>query len=85
MIQMIQYPHTDTTEDDLEDDTNNRWFNTYKRWFSIYILRLLKMIQLRSMMTMSDDIPKLPMTYRDSPVSCTVVRMVVVDVEYLPS
>ena len=32
-----------------------------------------------------DDVPKLPMTYRDSPVNCTVVMMVIVDVEYLPS
>ena len=29
-----------------------------------------------------DDVPKHPMTYRDSPISCTVVMMVVVDVEY---
>ena len=85
MIQMIQYPHTDTTEDDLEDDTDSRWFNTYKKWLSIYILRLRKMIQLRSMMKMYDDVPKIPMTYIDSPLSCTVVMMVVVDVEYLPS
>ena len=32
-----------------------------------------------------DDVPKLPMTYRYSPVSCTVVMMVVVDVEYHPN
>ena len=37
------------------------------------------------MMKINDDVPKLPMAYRDSPVSCTVVMMVVVDVEYLPS
>ena len=43
------------------------------------------MIQLRLMMNMYDDVPKLPMTYIDSPFSCTVVMMVVVDVEYLPS
>ena len=43
------------------------------------------MIQLRLVMKMYDDVPELPMTYRDSPVSCTVVMMVVVDVEYLPS
>ena len=85
MIQMIQYPHTDTTKDDLEDDADNRWFNTYKIWFSIYILRLQKMIQLISMMKMYDDVPKIPMTYRDSPINCTVVMMVVVDAEYLPS
>ena len=35
-------------------------------------------------MKMYDDVPKLPMTYRDSPISCIVVMMVVVDVEYLP-
>ena len=40
---------------------------------------------MRSMMNMYDDVPKLPMTYRDSPVSFIVVMMVVVDVEYLPS
>ena len=32
-----------------------------------------------------DDVPKLTMTYRDSPVSCTIVMMVFVDIEYLPS
>ena len=37
------------------------------------------------MMNMHDVAPKIPMTYRDSPVSCTVVMMVFVDVEYLPS
>ena len=36
-------------------------------------------------MKMHDVVPKLLMTFRDSPVSCTVVMMVVVDVEYLPS
>ena len=36
-------------------------------------------------MKMYDDVPKLPMTYRDSPVICTVVMMVVDDVEYVPS
>ena len=34
-------------------------------------------------MKMNDVVPKLPMTYRDSPVSCAVIMMVVVDVEYL--
>ena len=82
---MIRYPHTDTTEDDLEDDVDSRWFSTYKRWFSIYILILRKVIQVRSMMKMYDFVPKLPMTCRDSPISCTVVMMVVVNVEYLPS
>ena len=43
------------------------------------------MVQLRSMMNMYDDVPKIPMTYRDSLVSCIVVMMVVLDVEYLPS
>ena len=32
-----------------------------------------------------DDVPKLPMTYRDSLVICTVVMLVFFDVEYLPS
>ena len=36
-------------------------------------------------MKMYDDVPKLPMTYRDSPVICTVIIKAVVDVEYLPS
>ena len=36
-------------------------------------------------MKMKDDVPKLSMTYRDSPVSCTVVVTVVAVVEYLPS
>ena len=49
------------------------------------ILRLQKMIQLRSMMKMYDDVPKLPMTYRVSPVSCTIVLVAVATmVEYLP-
>ena len=43
------------------------------------------MIELRSMMKMYDDVPKIYMTYKDSLVSCIVVMMVVVDVEYLPS
>ena len=49
-----------------------------------HILRLKKMVQLRSMMKMYDDVPKLPMTYRDSLVSCTVVAAVAIVVEYLP-
>ena len=36
-------------------------------------------------MKMNDDVPKIPMTYRDSPFSCTFVIAVVVVVEYLPS
>ena len=43
------------------------------------------MIQLRSMMKMYDDVPKLPMTYRDSPENCTDVVAVATVVEYLPS
>ena len=35
------------------------------------------------MMKMHDVFPKFPMTYRDSPVTYTVVMMVVVDVDYL--
>ena len=80
---MIQHSHIDATEDDLEDD--RRCSSTYRRWFSIHILRLQKMIQLRLMMKMYDDVPKLPMTYRDSPVSCTVVVGVATMVEYHPS
>ena len=36
-------------------------------------------------MNMYDDVPKLPMTYRDSPVSYAVVVAVATMVEYLPS
>ena len=44
------------------------------------------MTQLISVMNMYDDVPKLPMKYRDLPVSCTVVVVVVATmVEYLPS
>ena len=43
------------------------------------------MIQLRLMMKTHDDVPKLPMTYKDSPVSCTVDVVVAADEEYLPS
>ena len=43
------------------------------------------MIQLRSMMKMHDDVPKIPMKYRDSPVSCTIVVVVADVVGYLPS
>ena len=32
-----------------------------------------------------EDVPKLPMTYRDSLVNCTVVVAVSTVVEYLPS
>ena len=45
--------------------------------FSIHILRLQKMIQLREMMNIYDDVSKLPMTYRVSPVSCTIVIVTV--------
>ena len=37
------------------------------------------------MMKMYDGVPKLPMTYRDSPVRCTDVVVVATVVEYLPS
>ena len=36
-------------------------------------------------MKMHDVVPKIPLTYRDSPVTYVVVMMVVSDVEYLPS
>ena len=36
-------------------------------------------------MKMNVDVPKLPMTYRDSPVRCTDVVTVATVVEYLPS
>ena len=35
--------------------------------------RLQKMIHPILMMKMKDDVPKLPMTYRDSPIRCTLV------------
>ena len=76
---MIQYPHTDVAEDDpvlIEYDSVFTYWGC-RRWSSILIPRL--------MMNMQDVVPKIPMTYRDSPVSSTVVMMVVADVEYLPS
>ena len=36
-------------------------------------------------MKMYDAVPKLPMIYRDSPVSCTVFGVVVANEKYLPS
>ena len=74
-------------DDDPEDDS------AFTCWWckrcSIRRLKktcLLKKVQLRSMMNMYDVVPKLPMTYRVSPVSCTVVIVVVATiVEYLPS
>ena len=74
---MIQYSHTDAIEDNLEDD--RRCPRMYERQ------RLQKMIQLRSMMNMKDDVQKIPMTYRDSPENCTIVVACVAMVEYLPS
>ena len=56
---MIQYSHTDAIEDNIEDD--RRCPSTYERQ------RLQKMIQLRLMMKIIDDVPKLPMTDRVSP------------------
>ena len=78
-LDMIQYLHTKVAEDDpvlIEDDFVFTYWG-YRRRSGILILNL--------MMKMHDVVPKLPMTYRDSPVCCTVVMMVVVDVEYLPS
>ena len=43
------------------------------------------MIQLRSMMKMYDGVPKIPMIYRDSLVSCTIVVVFATMFEYLPS
>ena len=66
----------------IEDDSiegNRRCPRTYERQI------LQKMIQLRSMMKMIDNVPKIPMTYRVSPESCTIVVAVVFVVEYLPS
>ena len=76
---MIQYPHTNVAEDDqvhIEYDSVFTYWGC-KIWSSILMLRL--------MMKMYDGVPKLPMTYRDSPVICTVVVVVATLVEYLPS
>ena len=75
---MIQYLHSEVAKDDpiLIDDSIFTYWGC-RRWSSIFILRL--------MMKMHDVVPKIYMTYIDSPDSCTVVMMVVVDVEYLPS
>ena len=81
---MIKYSHTDDIEDDLEDD--RRFSSTHIRRFNTHILILQKMIKLISMMKMYDDVPKLPMTLRVSPVSCTIVVVAVATtVEYLPN
>ena len=74
---MIRYSHTDAIGDHKKDD--RRCPSMYERW------RLQKMIQMRSMTKMKDDVPKLPMTYRVSLDSCTVVVAIVVVVKYIPS
>ena len=56
-----------------------------QKMIQCYIMRLQKIIQLRSMMKMYNDVLKIPMTYRDSPVNCTVLVAVDTVVEYLPS
>ena len=72
---MIKHSYADTTRGVLEDDMKK----TKERW-------LQKNIQLRSMMKMYDVVPKNPMIYRVSPVSCTVVIVAVsTTVEFLPS
>ena len=59
---------------------DNVWNMKTRRW------RLQNMSLLRSMMKMLDNFPKLPMTYRVSPDSCTVVIVAIsTSVEYLPS
>ena len=76
---MIYYPHTNVAEDDpvlIQNDSIFAYWGC-RIWSSILILIL--------MMKMHDVVPKISMTYRDSSVICTVVMMVVVDVEYLPS
>ena len=80
---MIQYSHTDETKDNSEDD--RRCSSMYEKWFSIYIPKIAKDDPAEINDEDECDVPKLPMTYRDSPVSCTVVVAVVVVVEYLPS
>ena len=71
---MIQYLHTEVAEDDqvLIEDDSVFTYRGCKRRSSILILIL--------MMNMHDVVPELPMTYTNSPVSCTVVMMAVVDV-----
>ena len=61
--------------DDSVEDKQNMSKNTQK-------MNITEDVQLRSMMKMIDNVPKLPMTYRVSPDSCTVI---IADVEYLPS
>ena len=76
---MIQYPHTDVVEDDpvlIEDDSVFTYWGCGRR---------SNILMLRLMMEMYDGVPKLPMTYRDSPVRCTVVEVVATLVEYLSS
>ena len=76
---MIQYSHTDVTEDDpvhIEDDS------VFTYWGC---RRLSSIIMIRSMMKMYDGVPKIPMTYKDSLVRCTIVVVVATLVEYLPS
>ena len=73
---MFQYSHTDVAEDDPKDDSVFTYWGC-RRWSSILMLRL--------MMKIYDGVPKLPMTYRDSPVICAVVVVVATLVEYLPS
>ena len=76
MIQnMIQHSYAPAAKDVPKDGKNM----IEERW-------LQKNIQLRSMMKMYDVVPKIPMTYRVSPVSCTILIVAVSTVvEYLPS
>ena len=76
---MILYLHTEVEKYDpivIEDDSVFTYWD-YRISSNIILLSL--------MMKMHDVVLKIPMKYRNSLVSCTVVMMVVVDVEYLPS
>ena len=74
---MIQYPNTDVVEDDpvLIEDYSIFTYWGCRRWSSILMLRL--------MMKMYDGVSNIPMTYRDSPVRCTIMVLVSTLVEYL--
>ena len=73
MLQMmIQNSHID-----IVDDDPTFTYCCCKRCSSVLIERLI--------MKMHDVVPKIPMTYRDSPVSCTFAFVVAADEEYLPS
>ena len=69
----------DIAEEDIEEDlvyTHIYCGRVCSKWSSILILILI--------MNMYDVVSRFPMTYRNSPIRCTMV-VVVVDIEHLPS